>query len=49
MAHELEPEREFELLVEGRLNQEAHYKRATKEHSLFRGRAWIRCGVRTNV
>jgi CRISPR-associated exonuclease Cas4 len=34
MAHELEPERGFELLVEGRLNQEAHYKRATKEHSL---------------
>ena len=34
MAHELEPEREFELLAEGRLNQEAHYKRATKELSL---------------
>lgn len=34
MAHELEPERDFELLAEGRLNQEAHYKRATKELSL---------------
>lgn len=34
MAHELEPEREFGLLAEGRLNQEAHYKRATKELSL---------------
>ena len=34
MAHEMEPEREFELLAEGRLNQEAHYKRATKELSL---------------
>ncbi len=34
MAHELEPEKEFELLAEGRLNQEAHYKRATKELSL---------------
>jgi CRISPR-associated exonuclease Cas4 len=34
MAHEIEPEREFELLAEGRLNQEAHYKRATKELSL---------------
>src|SRR5215218_2580730 len=34
MAHEMEPPREFELLVEGRLNQEAHYKRATKELSL---------------
>ena len=35
MAHELEPEREFELLAEGRLNQETHYKRATKELSLL--------------
>ncbi len=34
MAHELEPEKEFGLLAEGRLNQEAHYKRATKELSL---------------
>ena len=34
MAHEMEPEREFGLLAEGRLNQEAHYKRATKELSL---------------
>ena len=34
MAHEMEPEREFELLAEGLLNQEAHYKRATKELSL---------------
>jgi CRISPR-associated exonuclease Cas4 len=34
MAHQMEPEREFELLAEGRLNQEAHYKRSTKELSL---------------
>lgn len=34
MAHEIEPEREFDLLFEGRLNQEAHYERATKELSL---------------
>src|SRR5215210_9513738 len=34
MAHEIEPERDFDLLAEGRLNQEAHYKRATKELSL---------------
>jgi len=34
MAHELEPEKDFDLLAEGRLNQEAHYKRATKELSL---------------
>ncbi len=34
MAHEMEPEKEFDLLAEGRLNQEAHYKRATKELSL---------------
>ncbi len=34
MAHEMEPEKEFGLLAEGRLNQEAHYKRATKELSL---------------
>lgn len=34
MAHEMEPEREFELLAEGRLNQEAHYTRAAKELSL---------------
>jgi hypothetical protein len=30
MAHKLEPERNFELLVEGRSNQEVHCKRATK-------------------
>jgi CRISPR-associated exonuclease Cas4 len=34
MAHEIEPEREFDLLAEGRLNQKAHYERATKELSL---------------
>jgi CRISPR-associated exonuclease Cas4 len=34
IAHKLEPDREFELLAEGRLNQEAHYRRATKELSL---------------
>ncbi len=34
MAHEIEPEREFDLLVEGRLNQEAHYERAPKEISV---------------
>jgi CRISPR-associated exonuclease Cas4 len=34
IAHQMEPEREFDLLAEGRLNQEAHYKRATKELSL---------------
>lgn len=34
MAHELEPEKDFDLLAEGRLNQEAHYERATKELSL---------------
>jgi CRISPR-associated exonuclease Cas4 len=34
MAHEVEPDREFGLLSEGRLNQKAHYKRATKELSL---------------
>ncbi len=34
MAHEMEPEKDFGLLAEGRLNQEAHYKRATKELSL---------------
>jgi CRISPR-associated exonuclease Cas4 len=34
MAHEMEPEKDFELLAEGRLNQEAHYKRATKELNL---------------
>ncbi len=34
MAHQMEPEKEFDLLAEGRLNQEAHYKRATKEISL---------------
>lgn len=34
MAHEIEPEKDFELLAEGRLNQEAHYTRATKELAL---------------
>jgi CRISPR-associated exonuclease Cas4 len=34
MAHEMEPEKDFELLAEGRLNQEAHYKRTTKELNL---------------
>lgn len=34
MAHQMEPEKDFDLLAEGRLNQEAHYKRATKELSL---------------
>jgi len=34
MAHEIEPEKDFDLLAEGRLNQEAHYKRATKELAL---------------
>ncbi len=34
LAHEMEPEKDFELLAEGRLNQEAHYRRATKELSL---------------
>jgi CRISPR-associated exonuclease Cas4 len=34
IAHQMEPEREFDLLAEGRLNQEAHYKLATKELSL---------------
>jgi len=34
MAHEVEPERRFELLAQGRLNQEEHYVRSTKELSL---------------
>lgn len=34
MAHQLEPEREFELLSEGRLNQLEHYERSMKELSL---------------
>ncbi len=34
MAHEIEPEKDFDLLAEGRLNQEAHYNRATKELAL---------------
>lgn len=34
MARQMEPEKSFDLLAEGRLNQEAHYKRATKEISL---------------
>ncbi len=34
MAHELEPEKDFGLLAEGRLNQQEHYNRATKELSL---------------
>lgn len=34
MAHQVEPEREFDLLAEGRLNQEVHYERSAKELSL---------------
>lgn len=34
MAHQMEPEKEFDLLAEGRLNQDSHYQRATKEISL---------------
>lgn len=31
MAHQIEPERDFDLLAEGRLNTEAHYEREKKE------------------
>ena len=34
MAHQIEPEREFDLLEQGRLNTEAHYERETKEIEL---------------
>ncbi len=34
MAHQMEPEREFELLVEGRLNQQEHYERSMRELEL---------------
>ncbi|MBX6764234.1 MAG: CRISPR-associated protein Cas4 [Rubrobacteraceae bacterium] len=34
MARQMEPEREFELLVEGRLNQLEHYERSMKEIEL---------------
>jgi CRISPR-associated exonuclease Cas4 len=34
MAHQIEPEREFDLLAEGRLNSEAHYERREKEFAL---------------
>ncbi|MDQ3398880.1 MAG: CRISPR-associated protein Cas4, partial [Deinococcota bacterium] len=34
MAHQIEPEREFDLLAEGRLNTEAHYEREQKEITL---------------
>lgn len=34
MAHQIEPERDFDLLAEGRLNTEAHYERRNKEVSL---------------
>jgi CRISPR-associated exonuclease Cas4 len=34
MAHQLEPERDFDLLAEGRLNTEAHYAREAKEITL---------------
>jgi len=34
MAHQLEPEREFDLLAEGRLNPEAHYEREEQEITL---------------
>jgi len=34
MAHQIEPEREFDLLAQGRLNTEAHYQREQKEIEL---------------
>ena len=34
MAHQVEPEREFDLLAEGRLNQEVHYERSAKDKEL---------------
>ncbi|MGI8540752.1 MAG: CRISPR-associated protein Cas4 [Rubrobacteraceae bacterium] len=34
MAHQVEPEREFDLLAEGRLNQEIHYERSAKDKEL---------------
>lgn len=34
IAHQLEPEREFDLLSEGRLNQLEHYERSMRELSL---------------
>ncbi|QYJ16491.1 hypothetical protein Rxycam_02324 [Rubrobacter xylanophilus DSM 9941] len=34
MARQMEPEREFKLLVEGRLNQLEHYERSMKEIEL---------------
>lgn len=34
MAHQIEPERDFDLLAEGRLNTEAHYEREHKEIEL---------------
>lgn len=37
MAHQLEPERDFDLLAEGRLNTEAHYEREKKEIELPSG------------
>lgn len=34
MAHQIEPERDFDLLAEGRLNTESHYERRDKEITL---------------
>lgn len=34
MAHQVEPEREFDLLAEGRLNQEVHYERSARDKEL---------------
>jgi CRISPR-associated exonuclease Cas4 len=34
MAHQIDPEHEFDLLAEGRLNTEAHYERRDKEITL---------------
>jgi CRISPR-associated exonuclease Cas4 len=37
MAHQIEPERENDLLEQGRLNTESHYKRESKEIELPSG------------
>lgn len=34
MAHQVEPERDFDLLAQGRLNQEIHYERSAKDKEL---------------
>lgn len=34
MAHQVEPERSFDLLAEGRLNQEVYYERSAKDKEL---------------